>query len=155
MNRMHSMALPALLALGGLGLWSSSAAAQYVGGGTAYAPVYYYAPGPSYYGPVYYFVPRAAAGPYYYTPPASYYAAPTTSFRYSVVVPGGSSGWNNPALAAYRRPVPSPNSGLEPESLPAQLAEDIAPAPAVPSLRRPWRPNWWWGRTWWSTSRNW
>jgi hypothetical protein len=46
MDRMRSMALPALVALGGLGLWGSSAAAQYVGGGTAYTPAYYYAPGP-------------------------------------------------------------------------------------------------------------
>ena len=37
MSRMRSMALPALSALGVLGLWGSSAAAQYVRGGTAYA----------------------------------------------------------------------------------------------------------------------
>src|SRR5262245_47988798 len=53
MSRMRSMALPALLALGGLGLGGSSAAAQYVGGGTAYAPGYYYAPGPGSYGSAY------------------------------------------------------------------------------------------------------
>src|SRR5262245_36238851 len=60
MRRMRSMALPALLALGGLGLSGSSAPAQYVGGGTAYAPGYYYAPGPVYYGSGYYYAPRPA-----------------------------------------------------------------------------------------------
>jgi hypothetical protein len=65
MNRMRSMALPALLALSGLGLCGAKAAAQYVGGGTAYAPGYYSAPGPGYYGSGYYCVPRPAAGPYY------------------------------------------------------------------------------------------
>jgi hypothetical protein len=44
------MGLPALLALGSLGLWGSSAAAQYVGGGIAYAPRHYYVVGPGYYG---------------------------------------------------------------------------------------------------------
>src|SRR5215472_13625142 len=58
MTRMRSMALPALLALGGLGLSGSSAAAQYVGGGTAYAPGYYYAPGPGYSGAGYYYSPQ-------------------------------------------------------------------------------------------------
>jgi hypothetical protein len=69
MNRMRSMALPALLALSGLGLCGPKAAAQYVGGGTAYAPGYYYAPGPGYYGSGYYDAPRPAAGPYYYAAP--------------------------------------------------------------------------------------
>src|SRR6516164_1426244 len=76
MTRMRSMALPALLALGGLGLRGSSAAAQYVGGVTAYAPGYYYAPGPVYYAPGYYYAPRPAVGLYYSPTPGPYYAAP-------------------------------------------------------------------------------
>jgi hypothetical protein len=132
MNRMRSVALPALLALGGLSLWGSTAAAQYGGGGTAYAPGYYYAPGPGY-----------------------YYAAPAPSFRSAVVVPGGWSGRRYPAPARSGRPVPSPNSGLEPESLPAQIAENIAPAPAAPRPGPAWRSGWWRGRTWRRTSRNW
>ena len=134
MNRRRSMALPALWALGSLVLWGSSAAAQYVGGGTAYAP------GPGYYGSGYYYAVRPAAGPYY--------AAPAPSFRSSVVVPGGSSGWYYPAPAPSGRPVPGHNFGLEPESLPAQIAEDIAPAPAAPGLGPTWRAGWWRGRTW-------
>src|SRR5262245_601729 len=103
MNRMRPMGLPALLALGGLSLWGSSAAAQqYVGGGITYAPGHYYAVGPGNYGSGYYYAPRPVAGPYY--------AAPASSGR----------------------PVRSRNMGLEPQSLPAQLAEDIAPAPAGP-----------------------
>src|SRR5262245_17471185 len=133
MNRMRSLALPACLALGGPGVWGSSAAAQYVGGGTAYAPVYYYAP-------------QQAAGPYYYAAPAPY-------FRHWVVVPGGSSGRNYPAPSG--RPVPWHNFGLEPESLPAQIAEDTAPASVAPRLGPPWRAGWWRGRTWRRISRNW
>jgi len=148
MNRMLSTALPALLALGGLGLSGSPAAAQYVRGGTGYAPGYYYAPGPVYYGSGYYYAPRPAAGPYYY-------AAPAPSFRSSVVVPGGSSGRNYPAPAPSSRPVPSHNSGLEPESLPAQIAENIAPTPAAPNLGPTWRASWWRGWTWRRTSRIW
>ena len=148
MSRMRSMAPPALLALGGLGLWGSSAAAQYVGGGTAYAPGYYYAPGPGSYGSGYYYAPRPAAGFYYYAPPAPYYAAPAPSLRSSVVVPGGSSGWLYPAPTSSGRPAPWHNSGLEPQSLPAQIAEDIAPAPAAPGLGPTWRAGWWRGRTW-------
>ena len=147
MNRMRSMALPALSALGGLGLWGSSAAAQYVGGGTAYAPGYYYAPGPGSYGSGYYYVLQPAAGPYY--------VATAPPFRSSVVVPGGSSGWYYPAPAPSGRPVPGHNFGLEPESLPAQIAEDIAPAPAAPGLGPTWRAGWWRGRTWRRTWRSW
>ena len=148
MNRMRSMALPALLALGGLGLCGPKAAAQYVGGGTAYAPGYYYAPGPGYYGSGYYYAPRPAAGPYYY-------AAPAPPFRSSVVVPGGSGGWNYPASVPSGRPATSHNFGLEPESLPAQIAEDIAPAPAAPKLGPRWTASSWRGRTWRIFSRNW
>ena len=155
MSRMRSMALPALLALGGLGLWGSSAAAQYVGGGTAYAPGYYYAPGLGYYSSGYYYAPRPAAGPYFYAAPAPYYAAPAPSFRSSVVVPGGSSGRNYPAPAPSGRPVPGHNFGLEPESLPAQIAEDIATTPATPGLGPTWRAGWWRGRIWGRTSRDW
>jgi len=147
MNRMRSMALPALSALGGLGLWGSSAAAQYVGGGTPSAPGYYYAPGPGSYGSGYYYVLRPAAGPYY--------VAPAPSFRSSVVVPDGSSGWYYPAPAPSGRPVPGHNFGLEPESLPAQIAEDIAPAPAASGLGPTWRAGWWRGRTWRRTWRSW
>ena len=162
MNRMRSMALPALLALGGLGLWGSSAAAQYVGGGTAYAPGYYYAPGPVYYAPGYYYAPRPAAGLYYsptpapyYATPGPYYAAPAPSFRSSVVVPGGSGGWNYPAHPSSGRPVPWRGSGLEPESLPAQIAEDIIPASTTPGPGPSWRAGWWRGRIWGRTSRDW
>ena len=84
MNRMRSVALPALWALGGLGLWGSSATAQYVGGGTPNASGYYYAPGPGHYGPGYYYAPQPTAGPYYYVAPAPYYATPAPSFRSSV-----------------------------------------------------------------------
>jgi hypothetical protein len=42
--------------------------------------------------------------------------------------------------------VPLNNFGLEPESLPAQIAEDIAPAPAAPRLGPTWRANLWRGR---------
>ena len=153
MPRLRSMILPALLALGGIGLWSSSAAAQYVGGGTPYAPRYDSAPGPGYYGSGYVYAPRPAAGFYYYAAPAPYDAAPAPSFRSSVVVPGGSSGRNYPARLSGR-PVPLHNFGLEPESLPAQIAEDIAPAPVAPGLGPTWRPSWWRGRTW-RTSRTW
>ena len=155
MTRMRSMALPALLALGGLGLWGSSAAAQYVGGVTAYAP------GPVYYAPGYYYAPRPAVGLYYsptpgpyYAAPGPYYAAPAPRFRSSVVVPGGSRGWNYPAAPSSGRPVPWRGSGLEPESLPAQIAENIAPTPAAPNLGPTWRASWWRGRTW-RTSRTW
>ena len=143
MYRMRSMARPALLALGSLGLWGSSAPAQYVVGGTAYAPVYGYAPVPGSYGSAYYCAPRQAAGPYYY-------AAPAPSFGPSVLVPVGPSGRNYPG-----RPGPSYNFGLEPESLPAQIAEDIAPAPAAPGLGPTWRAGWWRGRTWRRTWRSW
>jgi hypothetical protein len=143
MYRTSSMVLPALLALGGLGLWGSSAPAQYVGGGTAYTPVYNYAPGPGSYGSAYYYAPRQAAGPYYY-------AAPTRSFRSSVPVPVGPSGRNYPG-----RPGPLYNFGLEPESLPAQIAEDISPAPVAPGPGTTWRAGWWRGRTWRPISRNW
>jgi hypothetical protein len=125
MNRMRPMGLPALLALGGLGLWGSSAAAQYVGGGTAYAPGHYYVVGPGSYGSGYYYAPRPVAGPYY--------AAPAPSGR----------------------PVPSRNSGLQPESLPAQIAEGIAPAPAAPRLGPPRSTGWWRGRMWRRTPRSW
>ena len=156
MSRMRSMALPALLALGGLGLWGSSAAAQYVGGGTAYAPGYYYTPSPGYYSPGYYASQRPAAGayyyaapaPYYYAAPAPYYTAPAPSSRSSVVVPYGSSGWNYPAP-----PGPLYKFGLEPESLPAQIAEDTIPASATPGPGTRWRAGW--GRMWRRTSRNW
>src|SRR5262245_53971974 len=147
MNRMRPMGLPALLALGSLGLWGSSAAAQYVGDGIAYAPRHYYVVGPGYYGSGYYYAPRPVAGPYS--------AAPAPSFRSSVVVPGGSSGRNYPAPAPSRRPVPWPNFGLGPESLPAQIAEETTPAPAAPRLGPTWRAGWWRGRTWRRTSRNW
>jgi hypothetical protein len=143
MYRMRPMVLPALLALGGLGLWGSSAPAQYVGGGTAYASVYNYAPNPGSYGSAYYYAPRQAAGPYYY-------AAPARSFRSPVLVPVGPSGRNEPG-----RPGLSYNFGLEPESLPAQIAEDLAPARVAPGPGTPWRSGWRWGRTWGRTSRNW
>ena len=143
MYRMRPMALPALLALGGLGLWGSSTSAQYVGGGTAYAPVYGYPPGLGSYGSAYYCAPQQAAGPYYY-------AAPAPSFGPSVLVPVGPSGRNYPG-----RPGPSYNFGLEPESLPAQIAEDIAPARVSPGPGPTWRAGWWRGRTWRRTSRNW
>ena len=148
MSRMRSMAPPALLALGGLGLSGSSAAAQYVGGGTAYAPGHYYVAVPGYYGSGYYYAPQPAAG--------SYYAAPAPSSRSSIVVPGGSSGWYYPvpAPAPSGRPVPWHNSGLEPESLPAQIAEDIAPARAAPGRGPTWRASWWRGRMWRRTWRN-
>jgi hypothetical protein len=136
---MRSMALPALLALGGLGLCGSSAAAQYVRGGTAYAPGYYYAPGPVCYGAGYYYAPRPTAGFYYAPRPAPYYAAPASSFRSSLVVPGESSGRNYPASG---RAAPWHGSGLVPESLPDQIAEDIAPASATPRLGTTWRAGW-------------
>ena len=141
MNRMRSMVLPAVLALGGLGLWGSSAAAQYVGGGTAYAP------GTGYYGSGYGYALRPAASPYY--------APPAPSSRSSIVVPGGSGGWYYPAPAASGRPLPWHNSGLEPQSLPAQIAEDIAPAPTAPRLGPTWHTNRWRGRTWRRAWRNW
>ena len=143
MHRMRSITLPALLALGDLGLWGSSAPAQYVGGGTAYAPVYSYAPVPSSYRWPYYCAPQQAVGPYCY-------AAPAPSFRPSVLVPVGPSGRNYPG-----RPGPLDNFGLEPESLPAQIAEDTAPAPAAPRLGQTWRASRWRGWTWRRTSRNW
>jgi hypothetical protein len=118
MNRMRPMGLAALLALGGPGPWGSSAAAQYAGGGIAYAPGHYYVVGPGYYGPGYYQAPRPVAGPYY--------AAPALSGR----------------------PVPLRNFGLEPESLPAQIAEGIAPAPAAPRPSSTWRSSRWRGRMW-------
>ena len=155
MYRMRPMALPALLALGGLGLWGSSTSAQYVGGGTAYAPGYYYTPGPGYYGSGYYYAPRPAAGPYYYAAPAPYYTVPASSFRSSVWILGGSSGRNYPAPAPSGRPVTSRRFGLEPESLPAQIAEDIAPAPATPRLGPTRLASWWRGRIWRRTSGNW
>src|SRR5262245_54341407 len=99
MNRMRSMALPALLALGDLGLWGCSAAAQSVGGATAYAPGNYYAPGPANFGSGYDYAARPAASSYYY-------AAPAPSFRSSVVVPRGLSGWINPAPTSSGRPAP-------------------------------------------------
>src|SRR5262249_31574743 len=142
MTRMRSMALPALLALGGLGLWGPSAAAQYVGGGAAYPPGDYYAPGHSYapgplsYRPGHFYAPRPAPGPYYY-------AAPAPSSRSSVVIPVGPSGRNYPAS-----PGPLYNHGLEAESLPAQIAEDIAPARVAPGSGTTWRAGWWRGRTW-------
>ena len=154
MSRMRSMALPALLALGGLGLWGSSAAAQYVGGGTAYAPGYYYTPGYGYYGSGYYNSPQPAAGLYYYPASAPYYAAPAPSFRSWVVVPGGSIGRDYPARVSDG-PVPLHKFGLEPESLPAQIAEDIAPAPVAPGLGTTWRAGGWRGRTWRRIWRNW
>ena len=143
MYRMRPMVLPALLALGGLGLWGSSAAAQYVGVATAYAPVYGYAAGPGSYGSAYDYAPQQAAGPYYY-------AAPAPSFRPSVLVPVGPSGRNYPAS-----PGPLYNYGLEAESLPAQIAENIAPARVAPGPGTPWRSGWRRGRTWGRTSRNW
>ena len=121
MNRMRSMTLPALLALGGLGLWDSSAAAQY------YAPSYYYAPGPGYYGSGYYYARAAGRG-------ALLRGRRPHPSGHSVVAPGGSSGRNYPAPAPSGFPVPLHNSGLVPASLPAQIAEDIAPAPAAPRL---------------------
>jgi hypothetical protein len=158
MSRMRSMALPALLALAGLGLWGSSAAAQYVGGGTTYAPGYYYAPSPGCYGPGYYGCTQPAAGFYDSPAPAPCYAAsgpyspaPAPAFRSSVVVPGGSSGWNYPANPSSGRPVPWRGSGLEPESLPAQITEDRIQASAT---SRP-GPVWWRGRIWGRTSRDW
>jgi hypothetical protein len=152
MNRMRSVALPALWSLGGLGLWGSSATAQYVGGGTPYAPGYYYAQGPGYYGSGYYYATQPTASPYYYVAPAPYYAAPAPSLRYSVRVLGRASGRNYPAPSD--RPVPLRKFGLEPQSLPAQIAEDIAPAPA--SRLGPTQPaSRWRGRTWWRSSRNW
>jgi hypothetical protein len=155
MPRLRSMILPTLLALGGMGLWCSSAAAQYVGGGTAYTQGYGSAPGPGYYGSGFDYAPRPAAGFYYYAPPAPYYAAPAPSLRSSVVVPGGSSGWLYPAPTSSGRPAPWHNSGLEPQSLPAQIAEDIAPARAAPRLGPTRYSGWWQGRTWRRTSRNW
>jgi hypothetical protein len=143
MYRIRPMALPALLALGGLGLWGSSAPAQYVGGGTAYAPVYGYTPGFGSYGSAYYRAPQQAAGPYSY-------AAPAPSFRPSVLVPVAPSGRNYPAS-----PGPLYNHGLEAESLPAQIAENIAPARVAPGPVTTWRPGWRWRRTWGRTSRNW
>ena len=140
---MRPMVLPALLSLGGLGLWGSSTSAQYVGGGTAYAPVYGYPPGLGSYGSAYYCAPQQAAGPYYN-------AAPAPSFRPSVLVPLAPSGRNYPAS-----PGPFYNYGLEAESLPAQIAEDIAPARVAPGTGTPWRSGWRWGRTWGRTSRNW
>jgi hypothetical protein len=150
---MRSMALPALLALGGMDLWGSSAAAQYVGGVSAYAQGYYCAPGPSYYGSGFGYVPRPAAN-FYYAAPAPINAAPAPTFRSSVVVPGGSSGWIYPAPASSGRPAHWRNSGLEPQSLPAQIAEDIAPDRAAPEPGPTRYSGWWRGRTW-RTSRNW
>jgi hypothetical protein len=143
MYRASSMALPALLALGGLDPWGSSASAQYVGGATAYPPVYYYAPNPGSYGSAYYYASRQAAGPYYYV-------APARSFRSPVLVPVGPSGRNDPG-----RHGPLYNSGLEPESLPAQIAEDLAPAPVAPGPGATWRAGWWRGQRWRPISRNW
>ena len=143
MYRTSSMVLPALLALGGLGLWGSSAPAQYVGGGTAYAPVYGYTPGFGSYGSAYYRAPQQAAGPYSY-------AAPAPSFRPSVLVPVGPSGRNYPAPTG-----PLYNYGLEAESLPAQIAEDIVPASATPRVGPTWGANRWRGRMWRRTWRNW
>ena len=143
MYRMRSMALPALLALGSLGLGASSARAQYIGGGTAFAPIYGDTPGPGSYGSAYYCAPQQAAGPFYY-------AAPAPSFRPSVLVPVGPSRRNYPAS-----PGPLYNYGLEAESLPAQIAEDIAPARAAPGPGTPWRSGWWRGRTWGRISRDW
>src|SRR5262249_48680288 len=97
MNPKLSMALPALLALGALGLWGSSAAAQTVGGGAAYAPGYYYAPSPVCFGSGYNYAARQATGSYYSPRSAPYYAARAPSFRTSLMVPGGSSGTNYPA----------------------------------------------------------
>jgi hypothetical protein len=135
------MPLPALLALGGLGLWGSSAAAQYVGGGTAYAP------GPGYYSSGYYYVLQPAGG--------LHYVAPASAFRSSIVVPGTSSGWYYPAPAPSGRPLSSRSFGLEPQSLPAQIAEDIAPAHTAPRLGPTSRAGWWRGRTWPRTWKNW
>jgi hypothetical protein len=149
MTRMRSMAPPALLALVGLGLWGSSAAAQYVVGGTAYAPGYYYgpgyyyAPGPVSYGSGYDYAPRPAAGPYYAP-------APAPSYRSSVLVPVGPSGRNYPG-----RPGPLYHYGLEPESLPAQIAEDTIPASATPRPGPTWGASRWRGRMWRRTWRNW
>jgi hypothetical protein len=143
MTCMRPMALPALLALGALGRWGSSAAAQYVGGGTAYAPGYYFAPGLVYYAPGYDYPPRPAAGAYYD-------AAPAPSFRPPVLVPVGPKGRNHPAS-----PGPLYNYGLEAESLPAQIAEDIAPARAAPAPGAPWRSGWRWRRARGRNSRSW
>jgi hypothetical protein len=160
MSRLRSIILPALFALGGMSLWSSSAAAQYVGGGTAYTQGYGSAPGPGYYGSGFAYAPRPAAGFYYSAAPAPYSAAPAPysaapapSFRSSVVVPGGSSGWIDPAPTSFGRPAARHNSGLEPYSLPAEIAEDIAPARAAPRLSPTRYSGWWRGRTWrWKNS---
>ena len=113
------------------------------GAATAYAPVYGYAPGPGSYGSTYYYAPQQAAGPYYY-------AAPVPSFRHSVPVLVGPSGRNYPG-----HPGPLYNFGLEAESLPAQIAEDIAPARVAPGPGTAWRPGRRWGRTWGRISRGW
>jgi hypothetical protein len=147
MYRMRWNALTALLALGVFGRWGSPAAAQYIGGGAPlapasyYAPVYYYVPGPGSYSPVYYYATEQAAGAYSY-------AAPAPLVPSSVVVPSGSSGWIYPAPSNFGRRVASNSLGLEPESLPAQIAEDTAPVPVAPRLGPTWRVGWWRGQRW-------
>jgi hypothetical protein len=131
MERKTSMALPTFLALGAIGLMGSSAAGQNVGGGVVYAP------GPVYYSPSYHAPPPLAAGGYGYVVPA-----PT--FRHPVLVPIRPSG-----RIYHAYPRPSPSHGLEAESLPAQIAEDLAPARAVPP-RSGWRRGW----SWWRFPRN-
>jgi hypothetical protein len=156
MNLKRSLALPALMALGGLGLWSSSAAAQYGGGVTAYAPGYYYAPVPVYYGRTYDYAPRSATGPHYYVLPARYYVAPPPTSQPALVDPGVSSGWSYSAPARFGRAAPSHTFGLEPESLPAEIAEEIAPATAAQRLAPTWHAPWWRGRIRWKRTRtNW
>src|SRR4051794_30619956 len=79
MNRMRLMVLSGLMMLGSLGLGTSSAQAQSVGGTTPRTPRYYGAGG-GYYGG-YYFAPQAA--PSYnaprYSAPAAAYTAPARS----------------------------------------------------------------------------
>lgn len=78
MNRVRLAMVAGVLAVGGLGLGSSSVQAQYPGGNTATPR--YYAPGGGYYGG-YYYAPQPA--PSYYAPryyaPAPAYRAPARS----------------------------------------------------------------------------
>jgi hypothetical protein len=149
--------LPALFALGILGVWSSSSAAQYVGGVSAYGPGYYYATARVYHGQTYYyyFAPQSVTGPSYYVPARQYVAPPPTS-QPVLVNPGVSSGWSYSAPGRSSRAAPSPSLGLEPESLPAQTAEEIAPATAAQWQAPPRRTPWWQRRMRWTrSSTNW
>jgi hypothetical protein len=164
----RSIGLPAFLALGAVSLWGSCAAGQYaravttIPRGSYYVavpaypgPVYYYAASPGYYAQRYYPAPPQAPGLYSYAAPTGYSLAPGALHESVVVVPGVSGGWTYPAPVTSYRPVPSRTFGLEPQSTPAQIAEEIAPAATTPRLgpssRATWRRGWIWRRN----SANW